>query len=405
MESRQAGLSTLAERVSRLGTETAFVAAAEAAVAAAAGQKVYPFHLGDLNLATPENITEAAFRAISERKTGYCPNGGIPELRDAIATDVGGARGVRYGPENVSVQPGGKPVIGKFLLALMNAGDEVLFPNPGFPIYESFIQFLGGVAVPYAYEERPDGFGFDVGALERAVGSRTRLLILNDMHNPTGGECSTGELERLAELILERNLLVLCDEAYFDVRYQGESRSLASLPGMAERCVILHTFSKKFAMTGWRLGAAVGPKSIIDVITTLNVNCESCTNHFVQWAGVEALTGDQEAPRRILRVLKQRRDVAARCLNAIDGVHCRVPNVTFYLYPDVAEAMARKGFTDYEVFRRAVLAETGVSMCSRTHFGHELPGERGRHLRFAYSGIEADQIEEGLDKLRVFLES
>jgi len=404
MESQQVDLSGLAARVSHLGSETAFVAAAEAAAAAANGQKVYPFHLGDLNMATPENITEAAFRAVRDRKTGYCPNAGIPELRESIALDVGRARGLSYGVDNVSVQPGGKPVIGKFLLTTMNPGDEVLFPNPGFPIYESFIGFLGGVGVPYAYEERADGFGFDVEAIARAAGTRTRLLILNDLHNPTGGECSPEQLESLADLVLEHDLLVLCDEAYFDVRYEGSSRSLASLPGMQERCVVLYTFSKKFAMTGWRLGAAIGPKGIIDVITTLNVNCESCTNHFVQWAGVEALTGDQEAPREILRVLRERRDVAARCLNAIDGVRCHIPDVTFYLYPDVGEAMARRGFTDYEAFRRAVLKNTGVSMCSRTHFGHEAPGERGRYLRFAYSGIEVEQIEEGLDRLKAFLE-
>jgi aspartate/methionine/tyrosine aminotransferase len=405
MESQPVDLSALAARVANLRNETAFVAAAEAAAAAAAGQKVYPFHLGDLNMATPENITEAAFRAVRDRKTGYCPNAGIPELREAIAYEVGEARGLTYGVDNVSVQPGGKPVISKFLLTLMDPGDEVLFPNPGFPIYESFIGFLGGVGVPYAYEERAGGFGFDVSAMERATSARTRLLILNDLHNPTGGECSPEQLAGLAELVLEHNLLVLCDEAYFDVRYGGASRSLASLPGMQERCVILYTFSKKFAMTGWRLGAAIGPKGIIDVITTLNVNCESCTNQFVQWAGVEALTGDQKAPREILRVLRERRDVAARCLNAIDGVRCQTPDVTFYLYPDVGEAMTRMGFTDYEAFRRAILSKAGVSMCSRTHFGPEVPGERGRYLRFAYAGIEADQIEEGLGRLKSFLES
>ncbi len=406
MESDRTDLKALAARVERLGTETAFAAAAEAAAAAATGQKVYPFHLGDLDIPTPGNIVEAAFRAIRDGKTGYCPNGGIAPLREAIAADVGAARGIAYGPEQVSVQPGGKPVIGKFLLALMDPGDEVLYPDPGFPIYESFIRFFGGVARPYAYEERGDGFGFDLDALEAAVGPRTRLLILNDLHNPTGGECSPAELERVAELARRHDLWVLSDEAYFDVRYSGgPSRSIASLPGMQERTVILYTFSKKYAMTGWRLGAALGPRAVIDVITTLNVNVESCTNHFVQAAGVEALAGDQSGARAIIDTLRERRDVAVRCLNAIDGVRCHVPDVTFYLYPDVAEAMARKGFDDYETFRRATLAATGVSMCSRTHFGHELPGERGRHLRFAYSGIAVDQIEEGLDKLRVFLES
>ena len=394
-----------AARVDDLGTETAFAAAAEAAAAAATGQKVYPFHLGDLNIPTPANITEAALRAIRDGKTGYCPNGGIAPLREAIAADVGAARGLAYGPDNVSVQPGGKPVIGKFLLTLMDPGDEVLYPDPGFPIYSSLIEFFGGVATPYAYEERGDGFGFDLDALAAAIGPRTRLLILNDLHNPTGGECSPAELERVAELAQRHDLWVLSDEAYFDVRYSGgRSRSIAALPGMQERTVILYTFSKKYAMTGWRLGAAIGPQAVIDVITTLNVNVESCTNHFVQAAGVEALTGDQSGAQAILAELERRRDAACDALNACPGITCLRPETTFYLYPNVSEAMALTGLTAYEDFRRAVLAATGVSMCTRLHFGPELPGETKRYLRFAYSGLEVERIDEGLAALRAFLE-
>jgi aspartate/methionine/tyrosine aminotransferase len=405
MESDRTDVRALAERVDDLGTETAFAAAAEAAAAAATGQKVYPFHLGDLNIPTPANITEAALRAIRDGKTGYCPNGGIAPLREAIAADVGAARGLAYGPDNVSVQPGGKPVIGKFLLTLMDPGDEVLYPDPGFPIYSSLIEFFGGVATPYAYEERGDGFGFDLDALAAAIGPRTRLLILNDLHNPTGGECSPAELERVAELAQRHDLWVLSDEAYFDVRYSGgRSRSIAALPGMQERTVILYTFSKKYAMTGWRLGAAIGPQAVIDVITTLNVNVESCTNHFVQAAGVEALTGDQSGAQAILAELERRRDAACDALNACPGITCLRPETTFYLYPNVSEAMALTGLTAYEDFRRAVLAATGVSMCTRLHFGPELPGETKRYLRFAYSGLEVERIDEGLAALRAFLE-
>jgi aspartate/methionine/tyrosine aminotransferase len=275
-----------AARVAQLGTETVFAVSAEAAALAAQGKTVYPFHLGDLNLATPDNIVEASFKAIREGKTTYCPNAGIPLLREALAEDVGRARGLDYAAENVSVQPGGKPVIAKFLLTLMDPGDEVLYPNPGFPIYGSLIDFFGGVAVPYGYREGAERFHIDIESIERQITPRTRLLILNDLHNPTAAECTLEELERLAELVARHDLLVLSDEAYFDVRFEGASRSLASLPGMRERCVILYTFSKKYAMTGWRLGAAVGPKRIIDVITTLNVNVESCPNHFVQYGAV-----------------------------------------------------------------------------------------------------------------------
>ncbi len=393
-----------AARVDDLGTETVFAVAADCAALAATGRTVYPFHLGDLNIPTPANITEAAFRAIAEGKTGYCPNGGIAPLREAIAADVGGARGIAYGPEHVSVQPGGKPVIGKFLLTLMDPGDEVLYPNPGFPIYSSLIEFFGGRAVPYTYVEGPEGFALDLEQIERLITPATRLLILNDLHNPTGVQCAPRELERVADLARRHDLFVLSDEAYFDVRYAAPSRSIASLPGMQERTVILYTFSKKYAMTGWRLGAAIGPAWFIDVCTTLNTNVESCTNHFVQAAGVEALTGDQSGAQAILAELVRRRDAACDALNACPGITCLRPETTFYLYPNVTRAMALTGLTDYEDFRRAILAETGVSMCTRLHFGPELPGETQRYLRFAYSGLEVERIEEGLAALRTFLE-
>ena len=393
-----------AARVGDLGTETVFAVAAEAAALTAQGRTVYPFHLGDLNLPTPANIAEAASRALRDGKTTYCPNAGIAELREAIAVDVGRSHGLSCGVENVSVQPGGKPVIGKFLLAFMDPGDEVLYPNPGFPIYSSLIEFFGGRAVPYTYVEGPDGFSLDLEQIERLVTPATKLLILNDLHNPTGAECTPRELEGLAELVRRHRLFVLCDEAYFDVRYEGSSHSFASLPGMDERCVILYTFSKKYAMTGWRLGAAIGPRWFIDVCNTLNVNGESCTNQFVQWGGLEALTGDQSGAREILEVLRRRRDAACEILSATAGVRCLQPNTTFYLYPNVTDAMARTGLTGYEDFRRAILQHTGVSMCTRLHFGPALAGETQRYLRFAYSGLHTDGIREGLGLLKSFIE-
>jgi len=394
----------IAERVSRLGTETAFAVSAEAAAFAAEGNKVYPFHLGDMNIKTPANVIEAAIRAMKDGKTGYCSNAGIPQLREALAADVSASHEVTYNMENVSIQPGGKPVIGKFILALMNPGDEVLYPNPGYPIYESQIEFNGGKAKAYGYLEGDGNFELDMDALESQITPRTRLLVLNDLHNPTGAECSAAEREKLAELVLKHDLYVLCDEAYFDIRYEGKSSSLASLPGMAERSVILFTFSKKFAMTGWRLGAAIGPKEIIDVITKLNVNQESCSNHFIQYAAIEGLTGDQTEAKKILTTLKERRDTAVDVLNSIDGIRCFRPNATFYLYPNVTEAMGKKGLTNYGDFRKTVLRETGVSVCTRLHFGRALDGEKDFYMRLAYSGIDTSDIKEGLTKLRAFLE-
>jgi len=390
----------LAGRITRLGTETAFAVSAEANAWKAQGHTVYPFHLGDMDLPTPANIVEAMDRAIADGRTGYCPNAGIPALREALAADVGASHGLSLGPDNVAIEPGGKPVIGKFILALMEPGDQVLYPNPGYPIYESQIEFHGGVALPYGYLEGAGNFELDFEALERQVTPKTKLLIVNDLQNPTGAESSAEELARLAEFALRHDLFVLCDEAYFDIRYSGASRSLAGLPGMAERCLILYTFSKKFAMTGWRLGAAIGPPWLVEVIAKLNVNDESCSNHFVQYGALEGLTGDQSGPREILRVLKERRDAAVGLLREIPGVTCFRPEATFYLFPNVTGLMERKGFAGYDELRRAALEETGVSFCTRLHFGRALPGEKEAYVRFAYSGITTDLIREGLGRLK-----
>jgi aspartate/methionine/tyrosine aminotransferase len=392
-----------ADRIARLGTETAFAVSAEAAAFAAQGNTVYPFHLGDMNIPTPANVMDAAAKAMREGKTGYCPNAGIPRLRDALAADVSASRGVRYAAENVAIQPGGKPTIGKFFLTLLNPGDEVLYPSPGYPIYESQIEFLGGVPKPYRYLEGERTFTIDLDQLKSQITPRTRFLVLNDLQNPTGAECSAAERAALAEIVLQHDLWVLCDEAYFDIRYEGRSVSFVSLPGMAERSVILYTFSKKFAMTGWRLGASIGPKPVIDVIAKLNVNDESCSNHFIQYGALEGLTGDPSGPLQILQTLRERRDLAVDLLNRIPGVHCLRPNATFYLFPNVTGVMRRKGFEDYESFRRALLHQTGVSVCARLHFGRPLPGENEFYIRLAYSGIDLKDIREALDRFHRFV--
>ena len=388
----------------RLGTETAFAVSAEAAALKAQGQRVYPFHLGDMNMPTPPNIIEAAAKAMRSGKTGYCPASGITELREAVAQAVGEARGVAYGTKNVCVQPGGKPVIGKFIMSLMEVGDEVLYPNPGYPIYESQIEFHGGVAVPYGFIETSTGFTIDLEKLRSLITPKTRLLIYNNLENPLAAESTRAEMLELAEVVCEHDLMVLSDEAYFEIRYGGQSSSIVSLPGLAPRTVILYTFSKKFAMTGWRLGAAVGPEHVIEDIARLSVNDESCTNQFIQWAGIEALQGDQSHSEKVLEVLRQRRDVAVDLLNALPGVQAHRPDATFYLFPNVTEAVERTGVTDIEEFRKLCLQETGVSFCTRRHFGRELPGEANKYIRLAYSGIGVPDIEEGLGKLREFLE-
>ncbi len=388
----------IAQRIARLGTETAFAVSAEANALAATGVKIYPFHLGDLDIKTPQNVIDAAFAAANAGKTGYCPNAGIAPLRQALADDISRSHGIPYQLENVVVQPGGKPTIGKFIMALMEPGEEVLYPNPGYPIYESQIEFHGGRAVPYGFREGPHNFEIDLQQLADSISERTRLLVYNNLHNPTGAESRPEEMQAIAELAQRHDLIVLSDEAYFDIRYQGESTSIASLPGMAARTVILYTFSKKFAMTGWRLGATIAPVEIANVIAKLNVNDESCPNHFIQYGAVAGLLESQQEVQRMLDILRTRRDRAVELLNSVGGVRCYRPQATFYLYPNVTELMQRKGFNDYEAFRRQVLRDTGVSFCTRLHFGRALPEETERYIRFAYSGISLADIEEGLGR-------
>jgi aspartate/methionine/tyrosine aminotransferase len=395
----------LAERLSRLGTETAFAVSLAAAEWGAKGNTIYPFHLGDLNVPTPRNVVEAMDKAIADGKTGYCPAAGIAPLREALAEDTGARRGLRYEPSQVVVQPGGKPVITKFIQAVMNPGDEVLYPNPGYPIYESQIEYFGGVARAYRYLPTGTGFAIDIDQVRSMIGPRTRAIIYNDLQNPIGAESSPAAREAIAEIAIANDLWVLSDEAYFEMRYSGTSTSIASLPGMQERTVILYTFSKKFAMTGWRLGAAIGPTDIATVIGKLNTNDESCTTHFVQYGGVEAIRGDQSGTASMLSVLRGRRDAAVSLLNAMPGVRVHSPEATFYLFPDVTEAMAAKGIDDLAAFAEQALHATGVSFCTRRHFGRPQPGEERNYVRFAFSGITEPAIREGLGRLGEWIAS
>ena len=393
----------VAERMSRLGTETAFAVSMEAGQLAAKGKKIYPFHLGDMNIITPSNVIEATVKAINDGKTGYCPTAGIPALRQALAEDLSASRGMSLTADNIAIQPGGKPTIGKFIMVAMNPGDKVLYPNPGYPIYESQVDFHGGVGVPYGFLEGDEGFVLDMEAIRAGIAAGAKILIYNNYQNPTGASSPAAEMAELARLSVDNDLAVLSDEAYFDIRFGGRPMSIASLPGMAERTVILYTFSKKFAMTGWRLGACVAPADFVEKVAKINVNDESCSNHFIQYGALAGLQGDNTEPEAIVATLKKRRDVLVDALNRIDGVKCYRPEATFYLFPNVTGAMERKGFGDVEDLRKACLNDTGVSFCTRRHFGRPLPEETNQYIRFAYSGIDVDQITEGMSKLTEFL--
>jgi aspartate/methionine/tyrosine aminotransferase len=395
----------LAHRLERLGTETAFAVAQAAAAWTAKGNRVYPFHLGDINIPTAPHIIEAMNAAIADGYTGYCPGAGIPALREALADDIGSRRGISIDPGNVVVMTGGKPVITKFLQTVMNPGQEVLYPNPGFPIYESQIEYLGGIGLPYRYVPTEEGFAIDLDQVRSLITANTVAIIYNDLQNPISAESTASEREAIAALAQEHNLWVLSDEAYFEMRYEGESTSIASIPGMAERTVILYTFSKKFAMTGSRLGCAVAPTKVASVFSTLNTNDESCTTHYVQWAGIEALRGTQQPVFDMLDTLRERRDETCRLVNAIPGMHVAVPHATFYVFPDVTEAMRRMGFTAVSDFAEQALHHTGMSFCTRQHFGRRQPGEDRDYIRLAYSGINLIDIQEGLGRLAEWVES
>jgi aspartate/methionine/tyrosine aminotransferase len=398
-------MGKIAERMSKLGTETAFSVSLEAKELACGGRKIYPFHLGDMNIKTPQKIIDATVKAMQQGKTGYCPCAGIAELREELAKEIGKARGLRLTKDNVSIQTGGKPVIMKFILAFMDEGDEVLYPNPGYPIYESQISFHGGVAKPYGFHMDAKGFSLDLEKIESLITPKTKILIFNNYHNPMGAESDEKEIERLAKLCVKHDLLVLSDEAYFDITYSGKKKSIISYPGMFERTVILYTFSKKYAMTGWRLGAAIGPAWMIEQINRLNVNDESCSNHFIQWGALAALKDTKKETRQILETLRQRRDLTCRLLKTIKGVKVIKPNATFYLFPEVTEAMRSLGFADVEDFRKYILHTTGVSFCTRRHFGTPLDGEEREYIRLAYSGIDLKNIREGLKKMKAAIEN
>ena len=394
-----------AKQIKQLGTETAFAVSAQAKDWASKGNKVYPFHLGDLNMKTPPNIVEATMRAIQDGKTGYCPSEGILPLREALANDVGYRRGVDYNPENVAIQPGGKPTIGKFISAIMNPGDEVLYPNPGYPIYESQIEYQGGQAIPYSYIRTDSGFDIDLERLKDSISSNTVALIYNNYQNPISAESSRSEMEQIAEIAISNDLWVLADDAYYEIRYGGNSQSIVDIPGMKERTVVLYTFSKKYAMTGWRVGGSIGPEKLIKIIAKLNVNAESCTTHFIQEEMVEALIGDPSGPEEILSRLKKRRDVAVSGLNSIEGIDIPTPQSTFYLFPKVNDIMKKKGLKSVEDLQLGALHNANVSFCTREHFGRPQEDEVDYFIRFAYSGISAEDIDEGLKKLKTYFEN
>lgn len=384
----EGGELMFATRMERLGTETAFVVLARARELEAKGRDIVHLEIGEPDFDTPANIVDAAVQALRDGETHYGPAAGKPEVRKVFAEHITTTRGVPYGPENVVITPGGKPIMYFVMTALVDAGDEVIYPNPGFPIYESVINFLGAKAVPLKLAEEKD-FTFDVKDLEALITPRTKLLILNSPQNPTGSVLTSADLDAIAALAVKHDLWVLSDEIYSRILYAGEHDSIVKRPGMPERTCILEGHSKTYAMTGWRLGYGVMPAELAAGVAKLQTNCNSCTASFTQVAGAAALTGPQEAVADMVAEFRARRDLLVAGLNAIDGVSCREPKGAFYVFANV-KALGRKS-AELETL---LLDEYGVAALSGTAFGAYGEG----YLRFSYANSQAE-IRKALERV------
>ena len=379
----------IAESMSRLGTETAFEVLARARALEGEGRSIIHLEIGEPDFDTPANIRDAAKKALDDGHTHYGPSAGIPALREAIATEIGRSRGVEVSPEQVVVVPGGKPIIFFSLLACVNPGEEVIYPNPGFPIYESVINWIGAKAVPLPMREA-NSFGIDVSELEALITPRTSFLILNSPANPTGAVATGEQLARIAELAIEHDFIVLADEIYSRIIYGGEHLSLLTFPGMAERLILLDGFSKIYAMTGWRLGYGVMPEKLAFWVGRLMTNSNSCTASFNQIAGIEALTGQQDEARAMVAEFERRRDVIVSGLNEIDGFSCIQPDGAFYVFPNITAL----GRTSKEL-ENYFLEECGVAMLTGTSFGALGEG----YIRLSYAN-SVENITEALRRIK-----
>lgn len=382
----------LADRMSRLGTETAFEVLVRARALEAQGHHVVHLEIGEPDFDTPDNIRQAGAEAIWQGFTHYGPSFGLPQLREAIAEESSRIRGVPCRPDEVVVTPGAKPIMFFAILALAQEGDEVIYPNPGFPIYESVIKFAGATPVPSPLHESLD-FRLDVAELETLISPKTRLLILNSPQNPTGSVLTRDDLQTIAALAVEHNFMVMADEIYRRILYRGEHLSIQSFPSMPERTIILDGFSKTYAMTGWRLGYGIMPEELARQFALLHVNSNSCTASFTQMAGVEAIRGPQERPREFVEEFRHRRDAIVAGLNDIPGVTCREPQGAFYVFPNVKSS----GQSSKELAHR-LLQEARVACLAGSDFGAHGEG----YLRFSYAN-SLENIDEALRRMRKLL--
>jgi len=383
----------LAERMSLLGTESAFEVLVRARELQARGKEIIHLEIGEPDFCTPPNIVEAATKALREGWTHYGPPAGLPQLRQAVSADASLRLGISVDPAEVVITPGGKPVMFFVILALIEPDDEVLYPNPGFPIYESMIKFVGGKAVPYGLREDRD-FDADMDELLARISGRTRLIILNSPHNPTGGVMSRAQLARLAQALAGHDIFVLSDEIYHRLIYEGEHTSIAQFPGMKEWTIILNGFSKTYAMTGWRIGYGVMRADLARQVALLMTNSNSCTASFSQIAAVEALCGPQDSVDAMREEFRRRRAVIVDGLNCIPGINCRQPHGAFYVFPNIRQTKLTS-----RALAHALLNEAGFAFLSGTGFGQSGEG----YLRFSFAN-SVENLQKALERIRAWTE-
>jgi len=382
----------LAERMNGIGVETAFEVLVRARALEAQGRDIIHLEIGEPDFDTPRHIVEAGKLALDQGWTHYGPTQGLPELREAIASYICRTRGIRVGAEHVCVVPGGKPIIFFPMMALLEPGDEVIYPNPGFPIYESMINFLGATPVPIPLVE-DRGFSFDLNVLEDRLSSKTKMLILNSPHNPTGGVIPAADVRIIADLVGDRDLVILSDEIYTRIYFDEEPLSITTLPGMLEKTIILDGFSKTYAMTGWRMGYGVMPTWLVDPVNKLMVNSNSCTASFTQRAGIAALNGPQDDVAKMVEEFRRRRDAFCAGLNSLPGFRCAIPGGAFYAFPNVqGTGWKSKDLAD------ALLQQAGVACLSGTAFGAYGDG----YLRFSIAN-SYEKLMDAIERIRKFL--
>ena len=384
----------LADSLERLGTETAFSVLARARELERQGREIIHLEIGEPDFDTPLHIREAAAAALRAGETHYCPSAGIPELREEAARYLSSSRRIDVDPANVLVGTGAKPFLFFTILATCNPGDEVVYPDPGFPIYESAIRWAGATPVPLPLLEERD-FAFDLADLESRLSARTKLVILNSPQNPTGGALSADETAKAAALLAESRAWVLSDEVYSQMVYDGAFASVASHPGLLERTVLLDGLSKTYAMTGWRCGFAAVPEPLVDPLVRFFVNSTSCVPPFVQLAGVAALSGPQDEPRAMVEEFRGRRELVVAGLNALPGVSCRVPRGAFYAFPNVADVPL-----DADVLADRLLQDAGVAVLAGSAFGRVGVD----NLRISYANSR-ENLALALERMRDFLEA